>query len=115
MSLKEYIDDKIKNEYGLPNSKQKMIDSLIEISENVMAESKNMSSPEQIFQMASEIKFRDDVDDLKKRIDEARLQVLDILKEKFSKTINNDKETSKKEKELTNERSKGKNQESTSR
>lgn len=107
MSLKEYINEQIekKSEYGLPNSRQNMIDEMVEIAENVMREQKDMVSPEQIFQIASEIKFRDDMDEVKKRIEDSRIQVMDIIKEKYSKIvkpINNDKETSNKEKDDKN-------------
>jgi hypothetical protein len=57
------------------------------------------------------------MDSFNKRADDVKVQVIDILKEKFSKSnkiINNDKETSNKEKETKNERSKGKSKESTS-
>lgn len=107
MSLKEYINEQIekKSEYGLPNSRQNMIDEMVEIAENVMREQKDMVGPEQIFQIASEIKFRDDMDEVKKRIEDSRIQVMDIIKEKYSKIakpINNDKETSNKEKDDKN-------------
>lgn len=107
MSLKQYINEQIekKSEYGLPNSRQNMIDEMVEIAENVMREQKDMVSPEQIFQIASEIKFRDDMDEVKKRIEDSRIQVMDIIKEKYSKIvkpINNDKETSNKEKDDKN-------------
>lgn len=107
MSLKEYINEQIekKPEYGLPNSRQNMIDEMVEIAENVMREQKDMVGPEQIFQIASEIKFRDDMDEVKKRIEDSRIQVMDIIKEKYSKIvkpINNDKETSNKEKDDKN-------------
>ena len=107
MSLKQYINEQIekKSEYGLPNSRQNMIDEMVEIAENVMREQKDMVGPEQIFQIASEIKFRDDMDEVKKRIEDSRIQVMDIIKEKYSKIvkpINNDKETSNKEKDDKN-------------
>lgn len=107
MSLKEYINEQIekKSEYGLPNSRQNMIDEMVEIAENVMLEQKDMVGPEQIFQITSEIKFRDEMDEVKKRIEDSRIQVMDIIKEKYSKIvkpINNDKETSNKEKDDKN-------------
>lgn len=107
MSLKQYINEQIekKSEYGLPNSRQNMIDEMVEIAENVMLEQKDMVGPEQIFQITSEIKFRDEMDEVKKRIEDSRIQVMDIIKEKYSKIvkpINNDKETSNKEKDDKN-------------
>lgn len=107
MNLKEFINEQIekKSEYGLPDSRQNMIDEMVEIAENVMREQKDMVNPEQVFQIASEIKFRDDMDKVQQRIEDSRIQVLDIIKEKYSKlvkTINNDKETSNKEKDDKN-------------
>jgi TRAP-type mannitol/chloroaromatic compound transport system substrate-binding protein len=107
MGLKEFINEQIekKSEYGLPNSRQNLIDEMVEIAENVMYEQKDMVNPEQVFQIASEIKFRNDMDEVKKRIEDSRIQVLDIIKEKYSKIvkpINNDKETSNKEKDDKN-------------
>lgn len=107
MGLKEYINEQIdkKSEYGLPNSRQNIIDEMVEIAENVMREQKDMVNPEQVFQITSEIKFRNDMEEVKKRIEDSRIQVLDIIKEKYSKIvkpINNDKETSNKEKDDKN-------------
>jgi TRAP-type mannitol/chloroaromatic compound transport system substrate-binding protein len=107
MNLKEFINEQIekKSEYGLPDSRQNMIDEMVEIAENVMREQKDMVNPEQVFQIASEIKFRDDMDKVQQRIEDSRIQVLDIIKEKYSKivkSINNDKETSNKEKDDKN-------------
>jgi TRAP-type mannitol/chloroaromatic compound transport system substrate-binding protein len=107
MGLKEYINEQIdkKSEYGLPNSRQNIIDEMVEIAENVMREQKDMVNPEQVFQITSEIKFRNDMEEVKKQIEDSRIQVLDIIKEKYSKIvkpINNDKETSNKEKDDKN-------------
>jgi len=113
MKFKTYLKDN-NFEYGLPNSKQNMIDELVNISDTLYSEQKFITDPVQIFQMACEIKFKKDMDALKTKMDDARLQVIDILKEKYSKqvTINNDKETSNKEKETENERPKRKSKES---
>lgn len=117
MTFEEYLKEN-KVEYGLPNSRQNMIDELVEISEFIYSGQKNIDDTEQIFSLASEAKFKKEMDDLNKRIQDVKTQVVDILKEKFSKSkeiINNDKETSNKEKELKNERPKRKNKESTDR
>lgn len=107
MGLKEFINEQIekKSEYGLPDSRQNVIDEMVEIAENVMREQKDMVNPEQVFQISAEIKFRNDMEKIQKRIDDSRIQVLDIIKEKYSKIvkpINNDKETSNKEKDDKN-------------
>lgn len=117
MNFKEYLN-KNKVEYGLPNSRQNLIDELVEISEFIFNDNKNLDNPDQIFKMAGESKVKSELDSISRRLEDVRIQVLDILKEKFSKvkeTINNDKETSKTEKETKNERSKGKGKEGTSR
>lgn len=107
MNFKEFINEQIekKSDFGIPDSRQNMIDDMVEIAENVMREQKDMVNPEQVFQIAAEIKFRDDMEKIQKRIDDSRIQVLDIIKEKYSKIvkpINNDKETSNKEKDDKN-------------
>lgn len=119
MGLKEYINEQIerKSDYGLPNSRQEIIDSMIDIAETVMREQKDMVSPEQVFQIASEIKYRDEMDAFKKKLEDNRVQIMESIKEKYSKmikTINKDKETSNKEKDDKNGHE-GKNQESPTR
>lgn len=116
MTFEEYLKEN-KVEYGLPNSRQNLIDELVELSEFIHSNQKNIGDPNQIFTLAVETKFKQEMDSFNKRADDVKVQVIDILKEKFSKSnkiINNDKETSNKEKETKNERSKGKSKESTS-
>ena len=116
MNFLDYLKEN-KMDYGLPNSRQNLIDELLEISDFIFTANKNLDNPEQIFKMACESKLKSELDTLNKRMEDIRVQVLDTLKEKFSKStkiINNDKETSNKEKEIKNERSKGKSKESTS-
>lgn len=115
MEFRKYILEKMeKEDFGLPNSRQNWIDSLVDIAENVMREQKDMVNPEQVFQIASEIKFRTEMESVQKHIDDSRIQVLDTIKEKYSKLvkpINKDKETSNKEKDDKNGYE-GKNKES---
>lgn len=96
--------DWIELNYGLSDSKQSLIDDLVLLSNEVKQSNSQIELPvDQIVNVACEIKLKQMLDDSKKRLDDARTQVIDLLN---SKIINNDKKPSNKEKDIKNERSK---------
>lgn len=98
--FRKYIsDNKEKYEFGLNNSKQNMIDSLIEIGENIQNGINYAMTPDALFGLATEMRTSKEIERLKSQYEEAKLEVLEHFKQKIPKTINNDKETSTKEKE----------------
>lgn len=95
--FKKFINDK---DYGLLNSKQNLIDSLVELAEEIRIQNPSVElSNEQIMRTAMETKLRQMTESYQERLNDVSIQVLDILNSKF---INKDKKTPSKEKDDKN-------------
>jgi len=95
--FEKYINDK---DYGLLNSKQTLIDSLVELAEEIKKQNDSIElSNEQILKTATETKLRQMMEAYQSRLNDVSMQVLDILNSKF---INTDKKTPSKEKDDKN-------------